>query len=82
MTNTSSALGAKVIAAASTRSKLDVCKRYGGADAVVNYTTKDWQKEVLAVTKGQGVNVVYDPVGMIRGEPSFFPLEGKAEDSH
>ena len=61
-------LGAKVIAAASTQEKLDISKKYGGADYVVNYTQKDWQKEVMKITGGKGVDVVYDPVGMIRGE--------------
>ncbi|THH00794.1 hypothetical protein EW026_g1792 [Hermanssonia centrifuga] len=60
------ALGAKVIAAASTQEKLDVSKQYGGADFVVNYSNKDWQKEVLKITGGKGVNVIYDPVGMIK----------------
>jgi len=60
-------LGAKVIAAASSETKLDVCKRLGGADYVINYTTPEWQKEVLKITKGKGVDVIFDPVGMIRG---------------
>lgn len=62
------ALGAKVIAAASTQEKLDVSIKFGGADHVVNYTQKDWQKEVLKITGGKGVDVIYDPVGMIRGQ--------------
>jgi NADPH2:quinone reductase len=60
------ALGAKVIAAGSS-SKLDVARKYGGADYVVDYTKPEWQKEVLKITNGKGVNVVYDPVGRIRG---------------
>ncbi len=44
-------------------------KQYGGADFVVNYSNKDWQKEVLKITGGKGVNVIYDPVGMIKGMP-------------
>jgi NADPH:quinone reductase-like Zn-dependent oxidoreductase len=59
-------LGAKVIAAASTQEKLDVSRKYGGADYVVDYSKPDWQKEVLKITGGRGVDVVYDPVGMIR----------------
>lgn len=61
-------LGAKVIAAAGSQSKLDICKRYGGADYVVNYTTSEWQKQVLQITEGRGVDVVYDPVGRIQGK--------------
>lgn len=68
------ALGAKVIAAAGSQEKLDICKRLGGADYTVNYGVADWQKEVLKITKGKGVNVIYDPVGKIRGmSPSPFP---------
>lgn len=63
-----SALGATVIAAAGSQSKLDICKKYGGADYTVNYTVKDWQKEVLRMTSGRGVDIVYDPVGRIAGE--------------
>lgn len=65
-----SVLGATVIAAAGSQSKLEICKRYG-ADHTVNYTSKDWEKEVLKITGGQGVDVVYDPVGRIAGELLF-----------
>ena len=36
----------------------------GGADVVVNYRDKDWQKQVKDQCDG-GVDVVYDPVGMV-----------------
>jgi NADPH2:quinone reductase len=59
------ALGARVIAAAGSERKLDVAKRYG-ADECVNYTSgEDWWKIVLEKTNGKGVDVVYDPVGMV-----------------
>ncbi|WVQ67824.1 uncharacterized protein L199_006029 [Kwoniella botswanensis] len=58
-------LGCKVIATASSPSKRRVCQEYGKADEVVDYTRKDWQKEVMRITGGKGVNVVFDPVGMI-----------------
>jgi NADPH2:quinone reductase len=61
------ALGAKVIGAAGSQRKLDVTKLYGGADYVVDYTKPNWQKEVMKITAGHGVDVIYDPVGMIRG---------------
>lgn len=61
-------LGAKVIAAASTPEKLEISKTYGGADFVVDYTKPGWQQEVLKITGGKGVNVIYDPVGMIKGQ--------------
>lgn len=60
-------LGAKVIAAASSQEKLDVCKNYGGAHYCVDYTKPGWQKEVLKITGGKGVDIVYDPVGIIAG---------------
>ena len=61
------ALGAKVIAAAGSQEKLDISIKYGGADHGVLYTKDGWQKEVLKLTGGKGVDVIYDPVGLIRG---------------
>lgn len=43
----------------------------GGADFVVDYTQSGWQKEVLKITGGRGVDVVYDPVGRIKGAVPF-----------
>jgi NADPH:quinone reductase-like Zn-dependent oxidoreductase len=59
-------LGARVIACTSP-SKLDVARTLGGADFVVDYTKDGWQKEVLKITDGRGVDVVFDPVGRIKG---------------
>ena len=56
-----------MIAAAGSQEKMEVCKKYGGADYVVDYTSPNWQKQVLEITKGKGVDVIYDPVGRIRG---------------
>ena len=64
------ALGAHVIACASP-SKLDIARTMGGADFVVDYTQDGWQKQVLKITGGRGVDVVYDPVGRIRGAILF-----------
>jgi NADPH2:quinone reductase len=59
------ATGAKVIATASTEEKLSVARHYG-ANECVNYTTSnDWWKEVLTLTSGAGVDVVFDPVGLV-----------------
>ncbi|KAH9055015.1 alcohol dehydrogenase [Lactarius vividus] len=58
-------LGARVIACASP-SKLNVARTVGGADFVVDYTKDGWQKEVLKITGGRGVDLVYDPVGRIK----------------
>ena len=56
-----------MIAAAGSQEKLNISIRHGGADHGVNYTKEGWQKEVLKLTGGKGVDVVYDPVGLIRG---------------
>jgi len=58
-----------VIAAAGSQAKLDAVKKYAGADYLVDYTKPEWQKEVLKITGGHGVDVVYDPVGLIQGLP-------------
>ncbi|KAG6900764.1 hypothetical protein C0993_002188 [Termitomyces sp. T159_Od127] len=60
-------LGAKVIAAAGSDSKVEVAKRYGGADFGINYSKPGWQKEVMKLTGGKGADVIYDPVGLING---------------
>jgi len=56
------AMGARVIAAASTDDKLDFAKS-AGADATINYTSESLKDRVKALTDGQGADVVYDPVG-------------------
>ncbi len=56
------ALGARVIAAASSDEKLALCKTLG-ADEVINYTTEDLKGRLKELTEGRGVDVVYDPVG-------------------
>lgn len=55
-------MGSKVIAAASSNEKLELCKKYG-ADIALNYSTKDLRSAVKELTEGKGVDVVYDPVG-------------------
>ncbi|RDB16964.1 Quinone oxidoreductase-like protein 2 [Hypsizygus marmoreus] len=71
-------LGAKVIAAAGSDAKLDVAKRYGGADYGVNYSKPGWQKEVLRLTNGKGVDVIYDPVGLINDSLKCIAWKGRA----
>lgn len=67
------AMGAKVIAAASTQEKLDFCKSVG-ADEVINYDTEDLKTRVFELTNKQGVDVVYDPVGDRYAEPALRSL--------
>lgn len=55
------AMGAKVIACASTEQKRARCLA-AGADLAIDYTQADWRNAVKAAS-GRGVNVVYDPVG-------------------
>jgi NADPH2:quinone reductase len=64
------ALGARVIAAASSASKLAVCQEHG-ADALINYSTEDLRERLKALTEGRGVDVVYDPVGGGFSEPAL-----------
>ena len=56
------AMGARVIAAASTADKLDLCRRLG-ADECINYREQNLRDELKRLTGGQGVDVVMDPVG-------------------
>lgn len=56
------AMGAKVIAAASTAEKLAVAKE-AGADELINYTEEPLKEAVKKLTNSNGVDVVYDPVG-------------------
>lgn len=59
------AFGATVIATAGTKHKLDVARSFG-ADHGVDYRQKDWPEQVKKLTpNGRGVDIVYDPVGLI-----------------
>ena len=64
------AMGAKVIAAASTAEKLEVA-RNAGADHLINYSEQSLKDELKTLTKGQGVDVIYDPVGGPLFEEAF-----------
>lgn len=55
-------MGARVIAAASSDEKLELCRAYG-ADETINYAREDLRQRIKDLTNGQGVDVVYDPVG-------------------
>ena len=64
------ALGATVIAAASTDEKLDICRQHG-ADICINYSTEDLREAIKNATNGKGPDVIYDPVGGIYAEAAF-----------
>jgi len=67
------ALGARVIACASTDAKLAVCREHG-ADDFINYHTDDLRGRVKAITDGRGINVVFDAVGGAFSEPALRSL--------
>lgn len=63
-------MGAKVIAAASSEEKLALC-REKGAELTINYETEDLKSRIKELTDGNGVDVVYDPVGGKFTEPAL-----------
>jgi NADPH2:quinone reductase len=70
------AMGAKVIAAASTQEKIDICLANGADEGFIypsGNLSKEEQKElsnkVKELTGGLGPNVIYDPVGGSYAEP-------------
>ncbi|MGQ0651017.1 MAG: NADPH:quinone oxidoreductase family protein [Betaproteobacteria bacterium] len=67
------ALGARVIACASSAEKLAVCRSHG-ADELIDYSTEDLRERIKALTEGRGVDVVYDAVGGPYSEPAFRSL--------
>ena len=56
------AMGARVIAGASTAERLEVA-RGRGADALVNYSIEKLVDRVMALTNDKGADVCFDPVG-------------------
>ena len=64
------ALGARVIAAASSADKLEVCRAHG-ADVLVDYSKEDLREALKAATGGKGPDVIYDPVGGPYTEPAL-----------
>lgn len=67
------AMGATVIAAASSSEKRQAALSFG-ADHCVDYTEPNWRQQLKALTGDQGLNVVYDPVGGDKAEPAFRSL--------
>ncbi len=56
------ALGARVLATASTPEKIAICKQ-AGADECIPYKEQDFVSAVMDLTDGKGADVIYDPVG-------------------
>ena len=66
-------MGAKVIAAASSDEKCELCKSIG-ADSTINYSKENLREAIKALTGGNGPDVIYDPVGGDLAEPAFRSL--------
>ena len=64
------AMGARVIAAASSPQRLALC-RQAGADEVIDYAAEDLRAATDRLTGGRGVDVVCDPVGGAYAEPAL-----------
>lgn len=64
------AMGAYVIAAASSSEKLALCREHG-ADATIDYSSENLRERIAALTGGKGPDVVYDPVGGAMTEAAF-----------
>jgi NADPH:quinone reductase len=64
------AIGARVIAAASSEEKLAICREHG-ADATIDYEREDLREAIRRETGGKGPDVIYDPVGGRFSEPAF-----------
>ena len=62
-------LGARVLAAASSASKLEVCRRQG-AEATINYLEEDLKLRIRQLS-GDGAHVVLDPVGGAQSEQAL-----------
>jgi NADPH2:quinone reductase len=64
------AIGARVVAAASSDEKLAICREHG-ADETINYTTEDLRDGIKRTCGKTGPDVIYDPVGGKFSEAAF-----------
>ena len=62
--------GARVLTTVSTEEKEQLA-RGAGADEVIRYTERDFEQDVMALTNGRGVDVVYDSVGQATFDKSL-----------
>ena len=65
--------GSLVIGTVGSEAKKEVARKHG-CHVVINYTSEDWVSKALEVTKGIGVNCVYDGVGAVTFEGSLRTL--------
>ncbi|WP_157218162.1 NADPH:quinone oxidoreductase family protein [Flavisphingomonas formosensis] len=68
------AMGARVIAAASSEEKLALARRHG-ADGTIDYSREDLRAGIRRIAGDRGVDVVFDPVGGALAEPAFRSIE-------
>jgi NADPH2:quinone reductase len=62
LTQMAAHIGARVITTVSTKAKAELSREAGASDVIL-YTEKDFEVEVMRLTGGKGVDVVYDSVG-------------------
>lgn len=62
--------GARVIAAASTAEKLELCRAHGASETI-DYSTADLKTAIRDLTDGKGADVIYDAVGGRYAEPAL-----------
>ncbi len=67
------AMGANVIAGASSREKLELARSVG-ADETILYSKEDWRTDLKALLGSESLTMVYDPVGGDLAEPAFRSL--------
>jgi NADPH2:quinone reductase len=67
------AIGARVIAAASSDVKRQAALGFG-AHEVINYQEQNWREQLKRLTSSSGLQMVYDPVGGDVAEPAFRSL--------
>jgi NADPH:quinone reductase-like Zn-dependent oxidoreductase len=68
-------IGAKVIATAGTRERADVGLELG-ADHAIDYSTQNLKDEVMKITGGKGLNVIYDNIANPKVLPEAFHALG------
>lgn len=69
-------LGARVIAAASSDEKLAACRQHGASE-LINYAREDLRERIKQFTGGQGIDVIFDPVGGSYSEPALRSMAWK-----
>lgn len=72
------AMGAKVIAAASSEEKLELCRQSGASETILypadlsdKVDQKNFSNQIKSLTGGSGADVIYDPVGSNYAEPAL-----------